>query len=321
MGGATSNFFSQSWPPKPSFTEQSLSSLQGKVFIVTGGASGVGFELVKLLYQKEGTVYVAGRSEQNGITAIKQVLADVPSSKGKIEFLHLDLSDLAGIQKSAETFTSKQNRLDVLWNNAGVMIPPKGSKSKQDHELQLATNCLGPLLFTQLLLPLMQTTAKSAPANSVRVIWTGSLTVDLQAPKGGVVVDELKAQRNLGQDVLYAESKCGNVFLASEFAKVSGKDGIVSVDQSLNPGNLKSPLQRHMPAYQRFVLNPLLHDPVYGAYTELFAGLSPDVTTEQNGAALIPWGRFHDFSRVRPDIAQSLKSESEGQDDLVYSDT
>ena len=60
-----------------------------------------------------------------------------PDSKGELVFLHLDLDDLSTIKKSAEEFLSKEQKLDVLWNNAGVMVPPQGSKTKQGYEMQL----------------------------------------------------------------------------------------------------------------------------------------------------------------------------------------
>jgi retinol dehydrogenase 12 len=86
-------------------------------------------------------------------------------------FLRLDLDDLTTIKKSAEEFLAKETRLDVLWNNAGVMIPPQGSKTKQGYELQLGTNNVAPFLFTKFLTPLLVETAKSATKGSVRVLW------------------------------------------------------------------------------------------------------------------------------------------------------
>lgn len=91
----------------------------------------MGRELVNILYAKNGIVYIAARSEGKAQDAIAWCKAEHPSSKGKMEYLHLDLDDLSGIKKSAEEFMTKETRLDVLWNNAGVMVPPTGSKTKQ----------------------------------------------------------------------------------------------------------------------------------------------------------------------------------------------
>lgn len=169
--------FSQFVPPRPHLTEANLSRQDGKVFIVTGGASGIGYQLATMLYRAGGKVYIAGRSEAKAQEAIKQIRSSVPdsSSTGTFEYLHLELDDLSSIKASAEGFRGKESKLDVLWNNAGVSLPPVGSKSRQGHELQLATNCLGPYFFTQLVLPQLQAAAKTAPPNSVRVVWTSSI--------------------------------------------------------------------------------------------------------------------------------------------------
>jgi retinol dehydrogenase-12 len=79
--------------------------------------------------------------------------------------------------------------------------------------------------------------------------------------------------------------------------------------QSLNPGNWKTPLQRHVPGWQYAAFRFALHTPIHGAYTELFAGLSPDVIPENNGAWIIPWGRINS---IRKDIEASAKTEAEG---------
>lgn len=91
----------------------------------------MGRELVNILFAKNGTVYVAARSEPKAQETISWCKGEHPSSSGKLKFLHLDLDDLSGIKKSAEEFLANETRLDVLWNNAGVMIPPAGSKTKQ----------------------------------------------------------------------------------------------------------------------------------------------------------------------------------------------
>lgn len=114
-----------------SFYESRAESMQ--VFIVTGGASRVSRELVNILYTKNSTVYIAARSESKARETIAWCEAGHPSSEGKVNYLPLDLDDLSGIKKSAEEFLAKETRLDVLWNNAGVMVPPAGSETKQLH--------------------------------------------------------------------------------------------------------------------------------------------------------------------------------------------
>ena len=188
--GAT---FSQIYPPPPTLTEQNLPSQKGRVFIVTGGYSGVGYHLSAILYRAGGKVYVAGRSETKARQSIEKMKASVPdpSLAGHLEYLPLSLDDLSTIKASVEAFKSKDSKLDVLWNNAGVALVTNGALSKQGHELHLATNCIGPFLFTQLLLPFLQAAANTSPEASVRVVWTSSITVDVTAPKGGIDMADL----------------------------------------------------------------------------------------------------------------------------------
>ncbi|KAF2238237.1 NAD(P)-binding protein, partial [Viridothelium virens] len=277
------------------------------VFIVTGYV-GCGFELAKILYQRNGTIYLAGRNEEKGLKSIKTIQEKIPESKGHIEFLKVDLADLASIKPAVDSFLSKSDTLHCLTNNAGVMNPPNGSKTVQGYELQMGTNCLGPYLFTKLLLPVLERTAASSPSGSVRVTWAGSLATEVMAPEGGIEFDAQGAPKVLGRSADYSQSKVGNVFLAHELAKRAGEDGIVSV--SWNPGNLKTELDRHTPRLEKFVIEKIfLHPARYGAYTELFAGCSPEVTPDKNGSYIIPWGRFSD---PRPDVQENLRNEDGG---------
>ena len=219
------------WIPAPTLTETDVPDLSSKVLLVTGGNSGVGYQLAQILYRAHGTVYIAGRSPSKCQAAVESIKASTPESRGRLEVLHLDLADLSSIKASAEDFLARESRLDVLWNNAGVMVPPKGSVTAQGYELQLGTNCLGPYLFTKLLTPLLQKTAKTAPANSVRVAWAGSIVIDVAAPAGGVVFENGKetVKTLWSQTANYGVSKCGNLFLAKGFASETVDDGIVSV--------------------------------------------------------------------------------------------
>lgn len=229
--GAT---FSQFFPPAPTLTEENLPSQKGRVFLITGGYSGVGLELSKLLYGAGGKIYVAGRSEDSARAAIEEIKGGVRDTEdsGELNFLFLDLSDLTTIKASALEFLEKEEILDVLFNNAGVSQPPVGRVSKQGHELQLATNCLGPFLFTSLLLPLLKRTAAKSDisGSSVRIIWTSSQVVDLSAPKDGLDIQELDTPpKDNFQN--YVNSKTGNWFLASEFGKQVKDEEVLSIVQ------------------------------------------------------------------------------------------
>lgn len=190
---------------------------------------------MKILYRSNGRVYIAGRNEKKAQEAIANIKKSYPEGRGTLEFLHLDLSDLSTIRKSADDFLLKEQRLDVLTNNAGVGSPAAGSTDAQGHELHLGTNCLGPFLFTELLTPILRKTAAVSPPGSVRVTWAGSLTTEVSAPNGGVVLaeDGVPVVSKTNQMSNYGQSKAGNIFLASEYARRHQENGIVSVVSSL----------------------------------------------------------------------------------------
>ena len=127
------SLFSAIFPPAPTFTDKDLPSLAGRVFIVTGAASGLGFELAKIIYLAGGTVYIAARSVSRCDDAIEKIKVQTRGrkSEGKLKTMAIDLADLGTIKGAADEFLRQETRLDVLVNNAGVMIPPAGSKGKQ----------------------------------------------------------------------------------------------------------------------------------------------------------------------------------------------
>ncbi|KAK3386438.1 hypothetical protein B0H63DRAFT_393386 [Podospora didyma] len=303
---------SQTFPPAPSFTERNLPDQTGRVFIITGAASGVGLELSKMLFGANATIYLAARSSSKINEAVQTIRQTVPSSTGRLEALVLDLSDLRTIKPAVELFLSKESRLDVLVHNAGVMNPPLGSTGAQGHELQMATHSLGPFLLTSLLSERLVATAAPgrAPfrAGAVRVVWVTSM-ISLGAPKGGVVWDQAANAPTVGKTAMenYMQSKVGSVFLAHEYARRVGRQSVVSV--SVHPGLMKTDLQRHMPAAMGLAMNLLFKGPKFGAYSELFAAVSPEVTLDKNGGFIIPWGRF---GPVPCDIASGMKTEHDG---------
>ncbi|KAI1178914.1 hypothetical protein F4777DRAFT_40280 [Nemania sp. FL0916] len=311
------NFKTQTWPPPPTFTSVPPGSQEGRVFIVTGGNTGLGFELIKILSTSGATIYMASRSKDKATEAIKTIEASIPEgTKGRaqLKFLHLDLADLKSVKAAAEDFARQESKLDVLWNNAGIgaNVLKFGERTAQDLEVFMGVHCVATLLFTQLLLPQLKAAAAGSPGSGkTRVVWLSSGLMDNGAPPDGVDFSALdKGIEN--RIANYGATKAGTWFLAREFSRRYGSDGILSV--TLNPGNLRAGSFKGTSAVLYFILNTcMLHDPEFGGYTELYAGLSPDLTMEHNGTYIIPWGRRRpDEEITRKDILKAMAPESEG---------
>lgn len=204
-----------------------------------------------------------------------------------------------------QQFLDKETRLDVLFNNAGVMHPADGSVTAQGYELQLGVNCLGSFLLTKLLTSILIATAKTQPEGKVRVVWVASSAAEMPyfSPAGGMPMDNLDYHIPKDRMTKYAVSKAGNYFHGTEYARRYKADGIVSVP--LNPGNLSSDLWRSQVSVARMFLNTfVLHEPKYGAYTELFAGISDEVTLEKTGS----WGESISLWLVTTNVLIEMQS-------------
>ncbi|RYP31227.1 hypothetical protein DL767_005856 [Monosporascus sp. MG133] len=253
----------------------SLAVTEMLTIAVTGANTGVGKAVAHILYSKNVKVYVAARSKTKAINAIEEIKERTPQSKGQLVFLQLDLADLSTIKASAEEFLSQETRLHVLFNNAGLLAPA------------------------------LVATAKTEPRGAVRVVWVSPSAAELLSPTGGLELDTLDYHSERYTHTKYGVSKAGSYLYSTEFAKRHRDDGIVSM--ALNPDNLDSELFRSQGyIIVRFLKLFVLHPPVYGAYTELFAGLSPDVTLEKS---VVPWGRF---GSIRNDLVVSSKSKADG---------
>lgn len=310
MSAAFRRIFSQLFPGKPTFTEIDIPDQNGRVVVVTGGNTGLGFHLCRILYSKGARVYMLSRSQVKAEEAIKDIKSKVSKSSGDVKYIHLDLADMATIKPAAQAFAAQETKLDLLFNNAGIGAAPDGSKTKQGFELLMGTNAIAPYLLTELLLPYIQVAAKKAPENSVRVVWTASPIIeDSYCPPGGLTVSHLETPL-VNNANNYALSKCANWYLASELAARVEKDGIVSIVQ--NPGNLKTAVWDPAPWLVRKVMSITMHPPVYGAYTNLWTAISDNVTVEDGvkGRYVVPWGSWH--SAPRKDLLEALKSESQG---------
>jgi hypothetical protein len=132
---------------------------------------------------------------------------------------------------------------------------------------------------------------------------------ELSAPPGGLIMSEVSdPPRDKTRN--YTNSKTGNMFLAAELARRAGAaSGGKIVSVSHNPGSCNTSLFRHTPVLN-FLARPVLHNPAYGALTSLYCGLSSDITLENNGCHVIPWGKIG--KELRQDLKEAVKTKEEG---------
>ncbi|KAH8927389.1 NAD(P)-binding protein, partial [Atractiella rhizophila] len=260
----------------------------GRVCIVTGGyGGGIGEEIARVLVQKGAKVYIAGRSREKGEKTINRLLKETGKEKSMLLFLKLDLGSLEAVKKATEEFLSRESRLDLLINNAGVMNPPGGSKTSDGFELQWGTNVLGHFVFTIPLLPLMEKTADAQEPGRVRIVNLSS-AANQMAPKEGITLDD-KKRGTYGRSRDYGQSKLGNILFARSLSRRYPK--IVSL--ACHPGIIATPLWRHGDPIQKFVRRYMMDPPEKGALTPLYCALdTQEVGLKTNGWYGRPYGRL-----------------------------
>ncbi|KAJ2925917.1 hypothetical protein H1R20_g11178, partial [Candolleomyces eurysporus] len=266
---------------------QDIPDLSGKVAIVTGATAGIGKETAKELLAHNAKVYLGARNREKGEKAIHELKLET-GKEGIL--LELDLSDLKSVKDAAEVFQSKETSLHMLFNNAGVMAPPTEQVTAQGYDMQFGTNVLGHFYFTKLLIPTLLDTAKSTPDWKPRIIHTSSVVSSLASPLDFNTLKDGPARRSKGPRWLYKQSKLANIMVSNELARRFGEQGIISA--SVNPGNIRTELRRHMSPTVENILGYLTLYPVQlGALTQLWAGTS-DEGRSMNGKYLVPWARY-----------------------------
>lgn len=280
---------------------------------MTGATSGVGLQLARILYSKNAKVYLAARKEDGAVAHIKQ---SAPNAKGSLVFLRLDLADLPTVKEAAREFLAAETRLHVLFNNAGYMASDDKhmEKTAQGYEKQLGINCLGHFLFTKLLTPTLVATAadKSSLTNETRVVFVSSLAAEFYHEKQGALdLSNLDYHQPRSSIVRYGLSKVGVWAYGVEFSRRFKTEGVLGMP--LNPGNLRTPLFDSQGFMFRLQVALFHYPPVQGAYTQLFAGLSLEVTADKAGLYVFPFGRFQ---QPCEHLQLAAKPEAEGGSDL-----
>lgn len=212
------------------WTQKDIPDQGGKLVVVTGGNSGIGYEAALALAGKNAQVFLAVRSVEKGEEAAKKIRGQYP--KAQVSVLALDLSDLKSVRAFAENFSKQHERLDVLINNAGVMALPE-RKTVDGFEMQFGTNHLGHFALTGLLLPLLKKTPNS------RVVTVSSA----MHTTGEIHFEDLQWEKKYQAWGAYGQSKLANLLFAYELQRRLAAAGIKMISVGCHPGFAATNLQ------------------------------------------------------------------------------
>lgn len=260
------------------FTHLNLSSMKSKTIVITGGNTGLGFEVANQFAAHDATVIIACRSASKANIALKNIRAANPNAD--ISSVILDLGSLDSVRGAARELLSLP-KLDILINNAGIMMPPY-ELTVDGFESQFAVNHLGPFALTGLL------TEALYRAPSARVVNTSSLA----ALSGKLMFDDLNANTRYNALERYSMSKLANLVFSNELNRRFKflKSRVTSV--GCHPGIATTDLSRHLPSWFKVfepAITHLFNSPLQGAWPTLLAA------TDMNSNG----GEFYGPSRFR----------------------
>jgi len=239
--------------------------MDGKVAIVTGGNSGIGRVIVRTLSAMGAEVIMAVRDVHKGDDFAEEIRSEVKDAN--VEVMKMDLSDLGSVGDFITSFKIEHESLDLLINNAGVMVPPY-SLTAQGYELQWGVNHLGHFALTGLLIDhLISTPGSRVVTQTSMAHWNGDIDM-------GDINSELRYKPWKA----YQQSKLANILFALELQRrldLLGLEGPISV--ASHPGISKTPLFRHERLITYLALRPLMQNAGRGALTALRAATDPDV--------------------------------------------
>ncbi|MDN4641094.1 SDR family NAD(P)-dependent oxidoreductase [Agreia sp. PsM10] len=249
------------------FTEQSIPDQRGRVAIVTGANTGLGFETARMLAERGATVVMAVRNVEKG----KQAAARI---RGDVAVQALDLSSLESVRSAAAELRASHPRIDLLINNAGVMYTPKQTTA-DGFELQFGTNHLGHFALTGLLLD------RLLPVPGSRVVTVSSNGHRIRA---AIHFDDLQWENSYGRAAAYGQSKLANLMFTYELQRRLASHG-TTIAVAGHPGVANTELPRSTPAIVRVPLTlvaPLITQrPEMGALPAVRAATDPSVVGGQ----------------------------------------
>ena len=241
-----------------------IADQNGRIAVVTGSSSGIGLETARVLAHKHATVIIAVRSQTKGQAAAEKIISECPYAD--VAVMELDLADLASVRRFAAQFMEAYSRLDLLINNAGVMVPPY-AKTVDGFELQMGTNHFGHFALTGLLIDLIRQTP------GARVVNVSSLAHQF----GRLDFEDLNwEKRKYKKWRAYGDSKLANLYFTYALQRKLGNGDSQVTVAAAHPGWTATDLQRHTGLTS--ALNCIFaQDTTMGALPTLYAATSAEV--------------------------------------------
>ncbi len=273
------------------WTTNDMPTLQGRTALVTGANSGLGLETTRALAAKGARVIMACRNGEKGQLALNEVAASVPGAE--LELVQLDLASQASIREFAAGFQQTHERLDLLFNNAGIMAIPR-SETADGFETQFGTNHLGHFALTGLLLP----TLLATPAS--RVITTTSMA----RSAGRIKFDDLQRRRSYGRWEAYGQSKRANLLFAFELQTRLTAAGASTISVAAHPGGANTNLQGTSATISRSRIESFFYATVWalmsqsalmGTLPQLYAGTAEQIS---GGELVGPSGGMRGYPKI-----------------------
>jgi NAD(P)-dependent dehydrogenase (short-subunit alcohol dehydrogenase family) len=252
----------------------------GRTAIVTGANSGIGYETALALARKGARTVLACRDANRGRDAEQRLRAASPGADAR--FVPLDLGSLASVAEFAKRMEAEETKVDLLCNNAGVMMTPF-ARTAEGFELQLGTNHLGHFALTGRLFPLLRK-AKAPRVVSVSSAMHYVGRIDFDDPNF--------ERRKYNPGAAYGQSKLANLLFVRELARRLAKRNEPLIAAGAHPGSTRTNLQQHAPFLQWFV-RYFSQEPPGGALPTLYAATAPDVQPGEYfgpGRMLEMWG-------------------------------
>nr|WP_294894622.1 oxidoreductase [uncultured Pedobacter sp.] len=266
-----------------------------KVAIITGANAGLGFEESKLLVEQDFRVIMACRSTEKGMQAKKEILTKSPDAV--IDVLKLDLSSQKSVSAFADLVKKDYQRLDLLINNAGIMMTPH-LQTEDGFESQLATNYLGHFALTGYLLPLLKNTENS------RVVSLSSLAHKWS----DIRFNDPNFKNGYNKHEAYGQSKLACLMFAYELERRLKVSGYSTISVAAHPGISNTNLFKSIPKFLKW-LSPIIGQPAEdGAKPVLYAALSKDL---KGGEYIGPRG-FNEW-RGEPKVVDSNEASKNKQ--------